>query len=326
MTLTAAGGRAQAPLLLAIAPIHPPALAELARTCTVLRDWPGSGDPSPDPGLAREARGLVTTGVRGFTADDLRERPALEIIACFGQSHGTLDLGAARARGIVVTNTPDWTEEAVADVAMGLLLGTMRRLAEADRFVRAGRWESGSFPLSTDLRGKTCGILGMGAIGRAVARRAATFGLRIAWHGPRDKPDAPGTRYATLLDLARASDCLVVACASTPQTRGLVDTQVLDALGPAGFLINVSRGAVVDEAALVDALARGRIAGAGLEVFADEPRVPAALRAMEQVMLVPHLGSSTREIRAHRQACWLESLRAYFAGEPVPHRMDSAGA
>jgi len=322
MTPPAAGSRAQAPLLLALAPIYPPALAELARTCTVVRVGASFADPAPDSGHARAARGLITTGVRGFTADDLRDRPALEIIACFGQSHGTLDLDAARTRGIVVTNTPDWTEEAVADVAMGLLLGTMRRLVEADRFVRAGHWESGPFALSTDLRGKTCGIVGMGAIGRAVARRATAFGLHIEWHGPRDKPDAPGTFVPRLIDLAARADCLVIACASTPGTHGLIDAHILEALGPEGFVVNVSRGAVIDEPALITALARGGIAGAGLEVFADEPRVPAALRAMDQVMLVPHLGSSTREIRAHRQACWLASLRAHFAGEPVPHRVD----
>jgi lactate dehydrogenase-like 2-hydroxyacid dehydrogenase len=309
------------PALLAIAPIHAPALAALAHEYTVHRRWPGCGAATADPSTLRRVRGLVTTGVRGFRADDLHDLPALEIIACFGQSHGTLDLAAAQARSIVVTNTPDWTEEAVADVALGLLLGTLRRLCEADRFVREGRWEAGPFALSTDLRGKTCGIVGMGAIGRAVARRAAAFGLRIEWHGPRDKPDAPGTYVPRLLDLATRADCLVVACASTAQTRGMIDARVLEALGPSGYLVNVSRGAVVDEPALIDALARGRIAGAGLEVFADEPRVPAALRAMEQVMLVPHLGSSTREIRAHRQACWLESLRAHFAGEPVPHRV-----
>jgi lactate dehydrogenase-like 2-hydroxyacid dehydrogenase len=312
------GGRAQ---LLAIAPVFPPALAALEQEFTVHRRWLADDPAALLREIGPQVRGLVTTGLRGFGPDDIAPLPNLEIISCFGQSHGTLDLAAARARGIVVTNTPDWTEEAVADVALGLILGTLRRLCEADRFVRAGRWLQGPFPMSTDLRGKTCGVVGMGAIGRAVAHRAQAFGMAIAWHGPSPKPDAPGQYYPELTSLARDTDCLVVCCASTAKTRHMIDRQILAALGPAGYLINISRGAIVDQTAMIEALTGGTIAGAGLEVFEDEPHVPAELLAMEQVMLVPHLGSSTRAIRAQRQACLLASLRAHFSDAPVPNRV-----
>jgi hydroxypyruvate reductase len=311
------------PQFLVIAPIYAPALAALEAEFVVHRRvtsrdaLPALLAPIPASFDPAQVRGLVTTGLRGFTAADLHSLPALEIIACFGQSHGTLDLDAARARGITVTNTPDWTEQAVADVALGLMLGVMRRLAEADRFVRAGRWHDGPFPMSTDLRGKTCGIVGMGAIGRAIARRAAAFDLAIAWHGPKAKPDAPGRFVPDLAALAVEADCLVIACALTADTRRSIDASVLAALGPTGFLVNVSRGGVVDQTALIAALASGGIAGAGLEVFENEPDVPAELRAMEQVMLVPHIGTSTREIRAHRQARLIGNLRAFFSGQPV---------
>jgi hydroxypyruvate reductase len=302
----------QRPALLAIAPVYPPALAEAEAFCTVHRRW-----LLPDAAAFLHERGagirvLATTGLRGFTAADLQGLPNLGHVACFGMGHGTLDLDAAQARGITVSNTLDWTDEAVADVALGLMIGTMRRLCEADRFVRAGRWTDGPFPMGTDLRGKTVGLVGLGAIGRAVARRVEAFGMKVAWHGPSPKTDAPWTYIDDLATLAAAADCLVVCCASTPATRRLVDARILAALGPGGFLVNVSRGAVVDQAALIQALAAGTIAGAGLEVFEDEPHVPAELRAMEQVVLVPHIGSSTREIRAHRQATFIANVRAFL--------------
>ena len=303
------------PELLAIAPVYPPALAEAETFCTLHRRWLL---PDADAFLREHGariRVLVTTGVRGFTARDLDELPNLGHVACFGMGHGTFDLAAAKARGITLSNTPDWTEEAVADVALGLMIGTMRRLCEADRFVRAGRWPEGPFPMSTDLRGKTVGLVGLGSIGRAVARRIEGFGMKVVWHGPSPKADAPWPYFPALVSMAEAVDCLVVCCASTEATRRLVDAHVLAALGPQGFLVNVSRGAVVDEAALIEALASGVIAGAGLEVFEDEPRVPAELRAMDQVMLVPHIGSSTREIRAHRQATFIGNVKAFLGGD-----------
>jgi lactate dehydrogenase-like 2-hydroxyacid dehydrogenase len=208
-------------------------------------------------------------------------------------------------------------EETVADLALGLLIAVMRRICEADRFVRAGKWPAGPFPMGSELRGKTCGIVGLGNIGRGVARRAEAFGMSVCYYGPRQKPDAAYPYYADLEAMARLSDCLVVACPATAATRNLVDGRILDALGPEGFLINVARGAIVDEPALIAALTSRRIAGAGLDVFRDEPRVPAELIAMEHVVIVPHIGSYTREIREERGAKLLANLRAHFAGKPV---------
>jgi lactate dehydrogenase-like 2-hydroxyacid dehydrogenase len=306
------GGR---PGLLAIAAVYPPALAEAETFCSVHRRWllPDADAFIREHGA--DIRVLATTGLRGFTAKDLDGLPNVGHVACFGMGHGTFDPAAAAAHGITVSNTPDWTDEAVADVALGLMIGTMRRLCEADRFVRAGRWAEGPFPMSTDLRGKTVGLIGLGSIGRAVARRVEGFGMKIVWHGPSPKADASWTYFADLAAMASAADCLVVCCASTPATRRLVDARILSALGPQGFLVNVSRGAVVDQAALIEALASGTIAGAGLEVFEDEPHVPAELRAMEQVMLVPHIGSSTREIRAHRQATFIGNVKTFLGSE-----------
>jgi lactate dehydrogenase-like 2-hydroxyacid dehydrogenase len=200
---------------------------------------------------------------------------------------------------------------------MGLIVAVMRRIAEADRFVRAGRWLSGLLPPGTGLGGKTCGIIGLGAIGLRIAKRAEAFGMSVCYHGPRRKQGAAYAYYPELASLARESDCLVVACRSTPQTRSLVDARILAALGPDGYLINIARGPIVDEQALIAALRERRIAGAGLDVFWDEPRVPAELAAMEQVVLAPHIGSTTREIREERGVKLLANLRAHFSGQPA---------
>jgi lactate dehydrogenase-like 2-hydroxyacid dehydrogenase len=194
----------------------------------------------------------------------------------------------------------------------------MRRIAEADRFVRAGRWLSGLLEPGTGLGGKTCGIIGLGAIGREIAKRAQAFGMSVRYNGPRRKDGVDYPFDPDLESLARASDCLVVACPSTPQTRNLVNAHILDALGPEGYLVNIARGPIVDEPALIAALKARRIAGAGLDVFWDEPRVPAELAAMEQVVLAPHIGSTTREVREERGRKLLANLRAHFAGQPVP--------
>jgi len=305
------------PEILVLVPIYAPTLAALEREYTVHKLWSARDPDALVKEVSGRVRGAVTTGASGMSSGLVEALPRLEIVGCFGTPRGTVDLAAAKGRGVIVTNTPDSITGDVADLAMGLIVAVMRRIAEADRFVRAGRWLSGLLPPGSGLGGKTCGIIGLGAIGRGIAKRAEAFGMSVCYHGPRRKEGVAYAYYPELAGLARESDCLVVACPSTPQTRSLVDARILDALGPDGYLINIARGPIVDEQALIAALREKRIAGAALDVFWDEPRVPAELVAMEQVVLAPHIGSTTREIREERGVKLLANLRAHFAGQPV---------
>jgi lactate dehydrogenase-like 2-hydroxyacid dehydrogenase len=305
------------PEILVLVPIYAPTLTELEREFTVHRLWTARDRDALVSDVSQNVRGVVTSGSSGIESRLIEALPRLEIIGCFGTPRGTVDLALARRRGVIVTNTPDAITEDVADLATGLMIAVMRRIAEADRFVRAGRWLSGLLPPGSGLGGKTCGIVGLGAIGVAVAKRAEAFGMSVQYHGPRRKEGVAYAYHPDLASLARESDCLVVACTSTPQTRNLVDARILDALGPDGYLVNIARGPIVDEQALIAALKERRIAGAGLDVFWDEPKVPAELVTMEHVVLAPHIGSTTREVREARGATLLANLRAHFAGKPV---------
>jgi len=306
------------PQVLVLVPIYAPTLAELEHEFTVHRLWEARDANALLKEVSGNVRAVVTSGSSGIAAELIEALPKLEIIGCFGNPRGTVDLALTKRRGVVVTNTPDSITADVADLAMGLIVAVMRRIAEADRYVRAGRWLSGLLPPGSGLGGKTCGIIGLGAIGSGIAKRAEAFRMTVRYHGPRRKE---GVGYAfdpDLERLARESDCLVVACPSTPQTRGLVNARILDALGADGYFVNIARGPIVDEQALIAALRERRIAGAGLDVFWDEPRVPAALFTMEQVVLAPHIGSTTREVREERGRKLLANLRAHFASQPVP--------
>lgn len=303
--------------LLILTPVFEPTMRALAERYRVHKLWE---QPDPQAYLSRahpEIRAVVTSGVSGFRGGQIACLPSLEIVACFGVAHGTLDLASARERGIVVTNTPDNSTDTVADLALGLLLSVMRRIGEADRYLRAGAWEKKPFPMATGLTGKTCGLVGLGNIGRAIARRAEACGMRPVYHGPRRKPDVNYPFFESVEALAGETDCLVVACPDRPETRNLVNARVIKALGPGGFLVNIARGSVVDEGALIDALKEGVIAGAALDVFPDEPRVSPALRAMDNVVLTPHIGTSTNEIRQERSELVLANLKEHFAGNPV---------
>lgn len=240
--------------------------------------------------------------------------PNLEIVAHFGVGYDPVDSLEAGRRGIVVTNTPDVLTEEVADTALGLLLMTVRELSEAERWLRAGRWESeGPYPLTPgSLVGRSLGILGLGRIGRTVARRAAGFDMAVRYHNRHPVADVPWTHEPSLLALAAWADFLVVIAAGGSETRHLVDARVLDALGPQGFLVNVARGSVIDEAALVQALTEGRIAGAGLDVFENEPEVPAALFGLDNVVLLPHIASGTVETRRAMGDRVADNLDAWF--------------
>jgi lactate dehydrogenase-like 2-hydroxyacid dehydrogenase len=280
-------------------------------------------EPDQDKAIAARAatvRAIATSGHRGASAALIASLPKLEIIACFGVGVDAIDLKAAAARGVPVTNTPDVLTDEVADLAIGLMLASSRELPQGDRFVREGKWLEGPMKLTNRVSGARLGILGMGRIGQAIAARAAAFKMTIGWHGPRPK-DLPYPYHADLTALAAQSDFLIVACPGGAATRHLVNAAVLAALGARGTLVNVSRGSVVDEDALIKALQDGTLGAAALDVFADEPRVPPALRQMANVVLSPHQGSATHQTRAAMGQLVVDNLRAHFAGKPLLTRV-----
>lgn len=300
--------------------IYERALAGLDREFTNHHVFSAADPEAVIAGAAERVRGIATSGHKGASAELIARLPKLEVIACFGVGVDAIDLKAAAARGIPVTNTPDVLTDEVADLAIGLMLASSRRLPQGDRFVRAGKWLEGPMPLTNRVTGARLGILGMGRIGRAIAARAEAFKMTIGWHGPRPK-DLPYRYYEDLAALAAESDFLAVACPGGPATRHRVDARVLAALGKTGTLVNVSRGSVVDEDALVKALADGTLGAAALDVFADEPRVPAALREMDNVVLSPHQGSATHQTRAAMGQLVVDNLQAHFAGRPLLTRV-----
>jgi hydroxypyruvate reductase len=303
-------------ILITTASLYPPTMAALDAAFTTHRLWQAADRAAFLAGIADRVEGIAT-GLGGTVdAALIAALPRLRIIATSTVGLDAIDLDAARSRGIAVTNTPDVLTDCVADFALGLTIASARRICEADRFVRAGKWLAGGFPLATKLGGKTMGIVGMGRIGQTIATRASAFGMQIAWHGPRPKPELPYPYYKTLTELASMSHFLMVTAPGGAETRHLIDAEILEALGKKGTLINIARGSVVDEQALVDALRAGTIAGAALDVFADEPCVPEALFAMENVVLQPHLGSATEETRAAMGQLVVDNLSAFFAGEP----------
>jgi len=258
-------------------------------------------------------RGLVQGGGTVTPTSLLDALPNLEIISVFGVGYDGVPVAYCKQRGIKVTNTPDVLTDDVADVALGLILMTGRGFVRANRFVHAGEWEKRSPELTAKLAGRKVGILGLGRIGKAIALRVAAMGMKIAYTG-RKPQDVPFDYVRDLNALAGAVDFLVVACPGGPATRNIVSAEVLAALGKKGTLINIARGSIVDELALVTALQAGTIKGAGLDVFADEPHIPAALMSMDNVVLLPHVGSATRETRQAMGDLCKANLDAWFAG------------
>jgi hydroxypyruvate reductase len=262
-------------------------------------------------------RAVITGGHLGISNEMLRRLPSLGIVAIAGVGYDKIDLKEARERGIRVTNTPDVLTDDAADLAIGLMIATMRRIAAADRFVRDGSWASGPIELATKASGRRYGIVGFGRIGQAIARRLDGFGGSIAYIA-REQKQVPYKFYPTVVDLARASDVLVICVTGGSATHNLIGREVFDALGPSGFLVNVSRGSIVDETELVAALQEGRLGGAGLDVYADEPRVPPALTILRNVTLTPHIGSATVSTREAMARLVLANLHAFYAGQPLP--------
>jgi lactate dehydrogenase-like 2-hydroxyacid dehydrogenase len=300
--------------VLQVGPLKP-SLTETLATSYGAATWP---DHPADRAAFLDRHGadvvaVVTSGRTGVDAELVSALPKLGAIINFGVGYDTTDVEAAAARGIGVSNTPDVLTDCVADTALGLMIDVMRRFSAADRYVRAGQWPTaGNYPLTRQVSNTRVGIIGLGRIGSAIAQRLKGFGCSISYHNRNEKADSPYAYVGSPVELARGVDVLVVAAAGGKGTRWLVDADVLAALGPTGYLVNIARGSVVDERALIDALAHGRLAGAGLDVFADEPDVPAELLTMDNVVLLPHVGSGTVETRAAMEQLTLSNLDEFL--------------
>ncbi|MFO1210128.1 MAG: 2-hydroxyacid dehydrogenase [Amaricoccus sp.] len=304
------------PEVLQIAPMLPRVEAALDAAYAVHRYF----DAPDRAALLAEAgpriRAVATDGHYGIAPEILAALPALELVASYGVGYDAIDTAACRARGVRVTNTPDVLNDAVAELALALMLGLCRRIPQADAFVRAGKWPGGAFELTGELTGAHAGILGLGRIGKEIARRLQAMRMRVSYHGRHAQPYQPFAYYPDLAAMARDVDWLVVAAPGSAATRGIVSRDVLEALGPDGALVNISRGALVDEPAMVELLVAGRLGGAALDVFADEPRVPPELFALPNVVLSPHQGSATGKTRGAMGDLVVANLAAHFAGDP----------
>jgi lactate dehydrogenase-like 2-hydroxyacid dehydrogenase len=268
--------------------------------------------------------GVATSAAVGIDAGTIAALPNLKVISSAGVGLDQIDLAAAAARGIAVGYTPEVLNDCVADTAFALLLDVARGISASDRYVRAGGWLKGRYPLQTKVSGKKLGILGLGRIGRTIARRASGFDMEVRYTNRRPVEGVAYTHEPSLKALAAWADFLVIAAAGGDDSRGLVSAEVLDALGPQGFLINIARGTVVDESALVQALRTKRIAGAGLDVFENEPQVPPALFELDNVVLLPHVASATHETRQAIADLVLENLRRFHAGQPLAAQAPAA--
>jgi lactate dehydrogenase-like 2-hydroxyacid dehydrogenase len=254
---------------------------------------------------------LATSARFGCSAEQLDQLPNLRAICSFGVGHDAIAVEVARDRGIPVSTTPDVLNDCVADLAMGLIIDTARRMSESDRFLRAGHWVDGAFPLGRKVSGKRLGIVGLGRIGEAVVQRASGFAMAVRYHNRKPLGGSPYAYEPQLIELARWADFLVLTCPGGAATHHLIDRAVLEALGPEGILINVARGSVVDQAALIAALRSGALGAAGLDVYAAEPQVPAALRELDNLVLLPHIGSASEETRLHMEQLVLANLQAF---------------
>ncbi|KAK7349186.1 hypothetical protein VNO77_06353 [Canavalia gladiata] len=262
-------------------------------------------------------RAVVGASGAGADAELIEALPKLEIVSSFSVGVDKIDLEKCKEKGIRVTNTPDVLTDEVADLAIGLMLALLRRICECDRYVRSGKWKQGEYKLTTKFSGKTVGIIGLGRIGTAIAKRAEGFNCSISYYSRTEKRDSKYKYYPSVVELASNCNILVVACPLTEETHHIVNREVINALGPKGFLINIGRGKHVDEQELVSALLEGRLGGAGIDVFENEPYVPEELFGLENVVLLPHVGSATVETRTAMADLVLGNLEAHFLGKPL---------
>lgn len=301
----------QRPAMLIVQRHLAPLTAFLEGTYDVYRLWEG-----PPVEAAQDVGALVVAGEFPLDPRLVESLPNLKLVACFTSGYDGIDVDWCRARGLPVTHAPGVNHEDVADHAIGLIIGARRGIVAGDRALRAGGWTADSKTITHSLKGQKVGIVGLGSIGEAVARRAEALRMPVRWWGPREK-EAPWPRASSLLELARDSDVLVVACRADESNRGLISREVIEALGPQGLLVNVARGQLVDEDALIAALRAGRLGQAALDVFEDEPTDPARWADVPNTVLTPHTGGATTEAVQGMLMLLLENLQAAFSGAPL---------
>ncbi|PHY06493.1 MAG: hydroxyacid dehydrogenase [Alcaligenaceae bacterium] len=293
---------------------HAPADGELAERYEVLEYWKASDKVAFLREHANRIEVVATTANFGCSTEMIAALPKLRAICTWGVGYDKIDLESAATRKILVSNTPDILNDCVADIAWGLLLACARNIGWGDRFVRENHWENKTdyLPHGARVSGKKLGIVGLGRIGEAIARRGLGFDMQVSYHNRNARADVPYTYQPSLLELARDSDFLVLATVGGAGTKHLINEEIMRALGPDGRLINIARGSVIDEPAMVHLLASGELGGAGLDVFEDEPRVPDQLKTLSSVVLMPHVASATHETRRAMTDCVLENLHSFF--------------
>jgi len=302
--------------LLMIGPMFKPTQAVLEGTYTTHKLWEAPDRDAFLASVADRITAAATTGARGMDDATMGKLPKLKVIGHFGVGVDSVDVDAAKRRGIAVTNTPDVLTEDVADLAVALMLCAIRRVPQGDRYVREGKWLKGPMALTQSVQGRKVGILGLGRIGKEIAKRCEAFNLEVEYHG-RSRQAVAYAHHADVVSLAREVDILIVAAPGGEETRGLVGRAALEALGPEGTIVNIARGSVIDEPAMIEALKSGKLGAAGLDVFDKEPNVRAELLALDNVVVQPHVGSATHPTRTAMGQLVIDNLAAHFAGKPL---------
>lgn len=298
-----------------IGPSKPVVMKGLEGACTIHK---AADARDRDAFFAEHANVRAIACTQGLVGESIfKALPKLEIVSSFGVGYDNIDVKSAAAHSVIVTNTPEVLTEEVADTSLGLLICTAREFIQADRYVRAGRWPERVYPLTKGtLRDRTVGMVGMGAIGQAIARRLDACNVAVVYHTRKPRPELAYRYYPKLIDMARDVDVLMVIVPGGAETRNMINAEILDALGPGGILINMARGSVVDEPALIKALKERRIMSAGLDVFANEPHVPKELMELDNVVLLPHIGSASDDTRNKMDQLVADNILAWAAGKP----------
>jgi lactate dehydrogenase-like 2-hydroxyacid dehydrogenase len=309
------------PDILMMGPMYPPTQKALEAAYTCHKVWEAPDRDAFLASVAGRVTAIASTGSKGVDDATLAKLPNAKIVAHFGVGVDSVDVDAVTRRGLALTNTPDVLTEEVADLTLALVLSAIRRVPQGDRYVREGKWLKGPMALTQSLQyGKTAGIIGLGRIGKAIARRLEAFNVKVAYQGRKRQEGVAYPYFADPLSLAKEVDILIVAAPGGPETRGLVSRAVMEALGPEGVVVNIARGSLIDEPAMIEALRSGKLGAAGLDVFDKEPQVPAELLALDNVVVQPHVGSATHPTRAAMGQLVVDNLAAFFAGKPLVTR------